>query len=98
PLGRALGDEMGTVMGDLHRDHGVALRLGVGVAGFEGGERVERVRLADGSAVPADVVVVGIGVAPNTGWLAGSGLALDDGVVCDATTWVAPGVVAAGDV
>lgn len=98
PLGRALGDEMGTVMGDLHRDHGVALRLGVGVAGFEGGERVERVRLADGSAVPADVVVVGIGVAPNTGWLAGSGLALDDGVVCDATTRVAPGVVAAGDV
>jgi 3-phenylpropionate/trans-cinnamate dioxygenase ferredoxin reductase component len=37
-------------------------------------------------------------VSPNTGWLDGSGLALDDGVVCDATTWVAPGIVAAGDV
>jgi NADPH-dependent 2,4-dienoyl-CoA reductase/sulfur reductase-like enzyme len=98
PLGRALGDEMGAVMGDLHRDHGVDLRLGVGVAGFEGDERVERVRLADDSVVAADLVVVGIGVTPNTGWLEGSGLALDDGVVCDATTLAAPGVVAAGDV
>ena len=98
PLGRALGDEMGAAMGDLHRDHGVDLRLGVGVAGFEGGGRVERVRLADGSAIDADLAVVGIGVTPNTGWLEGSGLALDDGVVCDATTLVAPGVVAAGDV
>jgi 3-phenylpropionate/trans-cinnamate dioxygenase ferredoxin reductase subunit len=98
PLGRALGDEIGAAVGELHRDHGVDLRLGVGVAGFEGGERVERVRLADGSAVEADLVVVGIGVTPNTGWLEGSGLALDDGVVCDASTLVAPGVVAAGDV
>ncbi len=98
PLGRALGDEMGAVMGELHRDHGVDLRLGVGVAGFEGDGRVERVRLADGGAVDADLVVVGIGVTPNTGWLEGSGLALDDGVVCDATTLVAPGIVAAGDV
>jgi 3-phenylpropionate/trans-cinnamate dioxygenase ferredoxin reductase component len=100
PLGRALGDEMGAVMGDLHRDHGVEVRLGTGVAGFEGGRghRVERVRLADGGALDADMVVVGIGVSPNTGWLEGSGLALDDGVVCDATTLAAPGIVAAGDV
>jgi len=100
PLGRALGAEMGAVMGDLHRDHGVEVRLGTGVAGFEGDAagRVARVRLADGGAVDADVVVVGIGVSPVTGWLEGSGLALDDGVVCDATTLAAPGVVAAGDV
>jgi 3-phenylpropionate/trans-cinnamate dioxygenase ferredoxin reductase component len=99
PLGRALGDEMGAVMGELHRDHGVDLRLGTGVAGFEGdGGRVARVRLADGAAVEADLVVVGIGVAPNTAWLEGSGVALDDGVVCDASTLAAPGVVAAGDV
>jgi 3-phenylpropionate/trans-cinnamate dioxygenase ferredoxin reductase component len=98
PLGRALGDEMGSVMGELHRDHGVAVRLGVGVAGIEGAGRVERVRLADDSVVEADLVVVGIGVTPNTGWLEGSGLALDDGVVCDATTRAAPGIVAAGDV
>jgi NADPH-dependent 2,4-dienoyl-CoA reductase/sulfur reductase-like enzyme len=100
PLGRALGDEMGAVMGELHRDHGVEVRLGTGVAGFEGdaGGRVARVRLADGGAIEADMVVVGIGVSPNTGWLEGSGLALDDGVVCDATTLAAPGIVAAGDV
>ena len=48
--------------------------------------------------VEADVVVVGIGVIPNTGWLEGSGLTLDDGVVCDDTTLAAPGVVAGGDV
>ncbi len=98
PLQQGLGVEMGTVCADIHRDHGVDLRLGVGVAGFEGGDRVERVRLADGSAIDADVVVVGVGVIPNTEWLAGSGLTLDDGVVCDETCLAAPGVVAAGDV
>ena len=100
PLGQALGEEMGAVLADLHRDHGVDVRLGTAVAGLDGGDdgRVERVRLADGSAIEADVVVVGIGVVPATGWLEGSGLTLDDGVVCDATTLAAPGVVAAGDV
>ncbi|MFP3900778.1 MAG: NAD(P)/FAD-dependent oxidoreductase [Acidimicrobiia bacterium] len=98
PLGRALGDEMGEVMGGLHRDHGVDLRLGVGVASMAGEGRVESVHLADGSEIGADLVVVGIGVSPNTSWLEGSGLALDDGVVCDETTLVAPGIVAAGDV
>jgi NADPH-dependent 2,4-dienoyl-CoA reductase/sulfur reductase-like enzyme len=98
PLARGLGARMGEVCAALHRDYGVDLRCGVGVAGLEGAERVERVRLSDGSAVPADLVVVGIGVAPETGWLSGSGLALDDGVVCDSTCAAAPGVVAAGDV
>jgi NADPH-dependent 2,4-dienoyl-CoA reductase/sulfur reductase-like enzyme len=98
PLGRVLGDEMGAVCGDVHRDHGVDLRLGVGVAGLDGGDRVERVRLTDGSAVDADVVVIGIGVAPNSAWLEGSGLTIDNGVLCDATTLAAPGIVAAGDV
>jgi NADPH-dependent 2,4-dienoyl-CoA reductase/sulfur reductase-like enzyme len=98
PLGRVLGDEMGSLCGDIHRDHGVDLRLGVGVAGIDGTGRVEQVRLSDGSAVAADVVVVGIGVVPNTSWLEGSGLELDNGVVCDATTLAAPGVTAAGDV
>jgi 3-phenylpropionate/trans-cinnamate dioxygenase ferredoxin reductase subunit len=100
PLGRALGDEIGAVMADLHRDHGVDVRLGVGVEGLDGGGngRVERVRLADGSVVEADLVVVGVGVVPNTAWLEGSGLTLDNGVVCDETTLAAPDVVAAGDV
>ena len=98
PLVRAVGPAMGEVLAGLHRDHGVDLRTGVGVAGFDGTDRVERVRLADGSAIDADVVVVGVGVSPEVGWLEGSGLTLDNGVVCDATCTAAPGVVAAGDV
>ena len=98
PLVRGLGPVLGMVCGDLHRDHGVDLRLGVGVAAIEGGGRVERVRLDDGSTVDADVVVVGVGVAPVTDWLEGSGLTLDNGIVCDETLLAAPGIVAAGDV
>ncbi|HEV8299132.1 MAG TPA: FAD-dependent oxidoreductase [Acidimicrobiales bacterium] len=98
PLGRVLGDMVGSVCGEVHRDHGVDLRVGVGVDGLDGTGRVERVRLSDGQAIDADVVIVGVGVAPNTGWLEGSGLTLDNGVVCDATALAAPGVTAAGDV
>jgi 3-phenylpropionate/trans-cinnamate dioxygenase ferredoxin reductase component len=98
PLERVLGPRLGNVVADLHRDHGVDVRLGVGVLGVDGSERVERLRLTDGTILPVDVVVVGIGVAPNTAWLEGSGLQLADGVVCDSTTLAAPGVVAAGDV
>ncbi|MCY4258110.1 MAG: FAD-dependent oxidoreductase [bacterium] len=98
PLGRVLGTEMGAVCAEVHRDHGVEVRLGVGVRGFDGHHRVEQVHLSDGTFVSADVVVVGIGVAPNTQWLQGSGLTLDNGVVCDATCLVAPGITAAGDV
>jgi NADPH-dependent 2,4-dienoyl-CoA reductase/sulfur reductase-like enzyme len=98
PLARVLGTEMGRVVADLHVEHGVDLRLGIGVDAIEGVDRVERVRLSDGSTIEADVVVVGIGVIPNVGWLEGSGLVIDDGVVCDETTLAAPGVVAAGDV
>jgi 3-phenylpropionate/trans-cinnamate dioxygenase ferredoxin reductase subunit len=98
PMVRGLGPVLGDVLARLHRSHGVDLRTGVGVAGFEGGERVERVRLDDGTSIDADVVVVGVGVEPVTDWLEGSGLALDNGVVCDATLAAAPGVVSAGDV
>jgi 3-phenylpropionate/trans-cinnamate dioxygenase ferredoxin reductase subunit len=98
PLVRGLGPVLGAVCGDLHRDHGVDLRLNVGVEGFEGAGRVERVRLDDGGTVGADLVVVGVGVAPVTDWLDGSGLTVDNGVVCDSTLLAAPGIVAAGDV
>jgi NADPH-dependent 2,4-dienoyl-CoA reductase/sulfur reductase-like enzyme len=98
PLVRGLGETLGMVCGELHRDHGVDLRLGVGVAAIEGDGKVERVRLDDGSAVDADIVVVGVGVVPVTEWLEGSGLTLDNGVVCDETLLAAPGIVAAGDV
>jgi NADPH-dependent 2,4-dienoyl-CoA reductase/sulfur reductase-like enzyme len=100
PLARVLGTQVGAVFADLHRDEGVDVRLGVGVARLEAGTdgRVRRVHLSDGARVDASVVVVGIGVTPNTAWLDGSGLTIDDGVVCDATTTAAPGIVAAGDV
>ena len=98
PMVRGLGPELGAVIADLHRDHGVDLRTGVQVDAIEGGARVERVRLGDGSTVDADVVVVGIGVVPETAWLEHSGLTIDNGVVCDETCLAAPGIVAAGDV
>jgi NADPH-dependent 2,4-dienoyl-CoA reductase/sulfur reductase-like enzyme len=100
PLARGLGTRLGELCAALHRDQGVDLRCGAGVAAIEGDGRVERVRLSDGSMLAADVVVVGVGAAPETGWLAGSGLELRDGVVCDehCATLGAPHVFAAGDV
>jgi NADPH-dependent 2,4-dienoyl-CoA reductase/sulfur reductase-like enzyme len=98
PLARGLGSAMGEVCAQLHRDHGVALHCGVGVAGFEGAGRVERVVLSDGRRLPADLVVVGVGAEPEVRWLEGSGLRLDDGVVCDEFCAAGPpGVFAAGD-
>jgi NADPH-dependent 2,4-dienoyl-CoA reductase/sulfur reductase-like enzyme len=98
PLARGLGPVLGGAIADLHRSRGVDVRLGVGVDAIEGDGRVERVRLSDGSVVDADVVLVGIGVAPATAWLEGSGLDLRDGVVCDAMLAAGPPLVyAAGD-
>jgi len=99
PLIRAVGAQMAPVCAALHARHGVELRCGVSVNELHGNGRVEQVVLSDGTIVPADVVVVGIGAAPTTGWLAGSGIAVDDGVVCDDTLATGiPGVYAAGDV
>ncbi len=103
PLLAALGKELAPRWADLHRQHGVDLRVGVGVDAFVGNGRVEAVRLTDGSHVPADLVIIGLGVTPVTDWLNGSGIRVDDGVLCDATgaaegsTAEVP-VVAAGDV
>jgi NADPH-dependent 2,4-dienoyl-CoA reductase/sulfur reductase-like enzyme len=101
PLIRGLGAEMGEAIADLHRAHGVDVRCGVFIEGLTD----NGVRLVGGEIVPADVVVVGIGVTPNTHWLEGSGLRLRDGIVCDANLNaldvsgnVIPGVFAAGDV
>ena len=99
PLSRAIGLEMGAACASLHRDHGVDLRCNVAVEGFDGSGRIERVRLADGRTVDADVVVVGIGVVPETRWLQSSRVPLNNGVVCDETCATpVPGVVAAGDI
>lgn len=99
PIERAVGRDIGETVAQVHRDHGVDLRLGVGVDALEGSGRVERVRLSDRSHVDADVVVVGIGVVPNTDWLEGSGLELGNGVICNSRCATnVPGIVAAGDV
>src|SRR5215469_17665226 len=99
PLVRGIGPELGALVAEVHRDHGVDVRCGVGVAGFEGKGQVDGVRLSDGSLVPAEVVVVGVGVVPETAWLEGSGLRLSDGILCDAAcATLAEGVVAAGDI
>jgi NADPH-dependent 2,4-dienoyl-CoA reductase/sulfur reductase-like enzyme len=98
PMVRGVGPVIGEVLGRLHHDHGVDLRCGVAVEAIEGDGRVERVLLADGDSVDCDVLLVAVGVGPETRWLEGSGLTLDNGVVCDETLLAAPGVVAAGDV
>ncbi|MGH3951925.1 MAG: NAD(P)/FAD-dependent oxidoreductase, partial [Pseudonocardiaceae bacterium] len=88
PLARTLGVDMAAVCADLHADHGVTLRCGVGVAAFtsvphHGRHQVTGVVLEDGTQQPADVVVVGVGMRPATEWLAGSGIEVDNGVLCD---------------
>jgi len=99
PLVPQLGERMAKACAALHAAHGVSLLCGTGVATLRGTDRVTGVELADGRVLPADVVVVGVGVRPVTGWLEGSGLALDDGVLCDEGCATAlPGVVAVGDV
>jgi NADPH-dependent 2,4-dienoyl-CoA reductase/sulfur reductase-like enzyme len=76
----------------------VRLRCGTGVHRLVGDDRVEGVELADGSLLPADLVLVGIGAVPDIGWLQGSGLALGNGVLCDgAGLTTRPGIVAVGD-
>jgi len=99
PLASVLGEQIGELVARLHRAEGVDLRCGVGVAEVRGNERVEKVVLSDGSEVDADLVVVGIGSNPATDWLEGSGVELDNGVVCDDYGRTsAPHVWAIGDV
>jgi NADPH-dependent 2,4-dienoyl-CoA reductase/sulfur reductase-like enzyme len=102
PLVRSVGEAMGCACAELHKLHGADLRCGVTVDGVDSVDgTVTGVRLSDGSVVEADLVVVGIGVAPCTQWLEGSGVPLhehDRGVVADATLRAMVGVYAAGDV
>jgi 3-phenylpropionate/trans-cinnamate dioxygenase ferredoxin reductase component len=100
PLERVLGPEVGEIYAELHRDHGVDLRTGVSLESFEGGSRgVERVRLADGSALDCDLVVVGVGATPRTALAEQAGIAADNGIlVNDRLETSEPGVFAAGDV
>ncbi|WP_330347220.1 NAD(P)/FAD-dependent oxidoreductase [Streptomyces sp. NBC_00582] len=94
PLAHTVGEDVGRVLAQAHRDRGVELRCGVGVTEVT----EDGVRLADGGIVEADEVLVAIGSLPNTDWLGGSGLPVGDGVVCDEYLEAARGVYAAGDV
>jgi 3-phenylpropionate/trans-cinnamate dioxygenase ferredoxin reductase subunit len=99
PLASVLGEQIGSLVARLHRAAGVDVRCGVGVAQVRGAEKVDKVVLGDGTELDADLVVVGIGSHPATGWLEGSGIEVDNGVVCDAAGRAsAPHVWAIGDV
>lgn len=99
PMSRGLGERMGEICARLHARNGVRLRCGVSVVGFEGSERVEGVRLDDGTVVDAQLVVVGVGARPAVEWLETSGAELGNGVVCDEFCRTSlEDVYAAGDV
>ncbi|HJP75564.1 MAG TPA: FAD-dependent oxidoreductase [Pseudonocardiaceae bacterium] len=96
PLLRILGTEIAQVFADLHRANGVDLRLGVKVEEVDGSSGV---RLADGTHIAADAIVVGIGAAPSTALAEQAGLTVDNGIVVDAALRSSdPDIFAAGDV
>lgn len=97
-LARVAGEPLSRFFEAEHRAHGVDLRLGAAVTALEGTDRVKAVRLADGQSLPADVVVVGIGIVPNIAELAAAGAEVSDGVEVDARCRTTlPHVFAIGD-
>jgi len=99
PLASVLGEKIGALVTRLHRAEGVDVRCGVGVTEVRGTQNVETVVLADGTELEADLVIVGIGSRPSVDWLKGSGIEVDNGVVCDEVGRTsAPHVWAIGDV
>ncbi len=99
PLERALGAEMGRVYADIHRDHGVNLRLEEGIQRIEGARRAERVITSSGVAIDCDLVVIGVGIEPEASIAEGTDIEVSNGIVVDeyCQTGV-PGIFAAGDV
>ena len=99
PLQRVLGDELARVFLQLHRDRGVTFHCGASVAKLRGGTAVQAVVLADGTELPADVVVVGVGIQPNVELAVAAGLATGNGITVDAGLRTSdPHIFAAGDV
>lgn len=97
-MGRAVAPEIGAWFKDLHEKHGVAVRLGVTITSIEGAGKVERVMLGSGEAVPADLVVAGIGIVPNIELAAVAGLSVSNGIEVDAFGRTSdPDIFAAGD-
>ncbi|WP_168626365.1 MULTISPECIES: NAD(P)/FAD-dependent oxidoreductase [unclassified Cryobacterium] len=99
PLANAIGDELGSMFAEFHREKGVVLRPSVVVKRIVGDGRVSGVELEDGEVVPADLVLIGVGAIPNTTLAEAAGLVIDNGVATDAALRTSdPNVFAAGDV
>jgi phthalate 3,4-dioxygenase ferredoxin reductase component len=100
PMSRLFGEVIGERFTQLHNAHGVTTQFGVGVAAIDVTSDGVAVDLTNGSTLRADLVVVGIGVQPNDSWLGSSGLALDNGVLCDSRCRAEgrPDIFVAGDV
>ena len=97
PLAAVLGVRLGGWFAQLHRDEGIDVRLLARITQLHGGDAVETIELDDGHRIDCDLVVVGIGTVPATGWLAGSGLDAE-GIPVDTTGRTAiPHIYAAGD-
>jgi 3-phenylpropionate/trans-cinnamate dioxygenase ferredoxin reductase component len=100
PLLGVLGPELGEFYAQVHRDHGVDVRLGVAVSELTGDSgKLTGVVTSDGHQLPADVVVAGVGIRPNVELAAAAGLLVDDGIVVDEyLRSTDPDIYAAGDV
>jgi NADPH-dependent 2,4-dienoyl-CoA reductase/sulfur reductase-like enzyme len=98
PLVSAVGPVVAERLARLHERYGVTVLSHRRVREFIGVRHVEKVRLDDGSVVPADIVIGDIGGEPDTGWLRGSGVAVSDGVACSPyLESTVPGIYAVGD-
>ena len=106
-VGMALAEAAIAAGVDLRTDTSVEALVGAGGDDVEGGDSaqggdadapVAGARLSDGTVLAADLVLVAVGAAPNSGWLSDTpGITLDDGVLADATCMAAPGIAVAGD-
>jgi NADPH-dependent 2,4-dienoyl-CoA reductase/sulfur reductase-like enzyme/nitrite reductase/ring-hydroxylating ferredoxin subunit len=98
PFESTLGEPVGTLIRSYHEDHGTRFAMGHSVVRFCGENRIETVELDDGNTLLADLIVVGVGVRPDTSFMEGVDIAADGGLPVDEHLSVAPGVWAAGDV
>lgn len=97
-LQRVTAPEVSAFYTRVHREEGVEIRTGVSISAIEGDDHVRGVRLADGELIDADLVIIGIGVVPNTELAEAAGLPVDNGIIIDDQALTSdPDIVAAGD-
>ena len=99
PLDRVLGEQMGALIGAIHREKGVRMMPGAQVTAFEGTDRVAAVVTADGERIACDFAVVGVGIEPDVPGISGSSVAQENGILVDELCRTSsPDIYAAGDV